>query len=62
MNTRLRSCGNPDCRICRLNVPGEPPDSGHPDERLGLAEALIGMAAIVVLFAVFFVILPTAFR
>jgi hypothetical protein len=56
--TRLRDCGNPDCRICRWNDE-EHQDSGHVvDERLGLAEAFVGMAALVLLFAVLFIILP----
>ena len=42
----LRQCGNPACRICRNNVPGEPPDSGHPP-RESLASLFLGLAAIV---------------
>lgn len=56
MTGPLRQCGRPDCRLCNLNVPGEPPDCGH-EERLGLAEAFIGMAAIVAIFALWFFVL-----
>lgn len=58
MTPRLRPCGIPECRICRHNVPGEPPDSGHVEEPEPLVLALIGTAALVVLFIVAFVVMP----
>jgi hypothetical protein len=42
---RLRQCGNPACRICAYNVPGEVPDSGHQDT---LAELLLATAAVII--------------
>ena len=51
MSGPLRFCGRAECRLCHpVPVPDE--------ERLGLAEAFIGMAAIVVLFALVFIVLP----
>lgn len=58
MTPRLRPCDDPDCRICRHNVPGEPPDSGHVAEGDELASALLGVAAIVLLFIVAFLLIP----
>ena len=49
MTGPLRPCGRAECRLCHP-IPDE--------ERLGLAEAFIGMAAIVLLFAVLFIVLP----
>ena len=51
MTGPLRFCGRAECRLCH-------PIPAPPEERLGLAEAFIGMAAIVLLFAVLFIILP----
>lgn len=54
----VRPCDIPECRICRWNDE-QYQDSGHVvDERLGLAEAFIGTAAIVAWFAFFLVLLP----
>jgi hypothetical protein len=52
---RLRQCGNPACRICAYNVPGEVPDSGHQDT---LAELLLATAAVIVFGIFAFVLLP----
>ena len=56
MTPRLRSCGRPECRICRWRDE-EHPDSGHPP-RESLAMALLGLAGIVLLFVLAFVLLP----
>lgn len=56
MTPRLRACGDADCRICRWRDTN-PPDSGHPEDE-PLASALVGVAAIVLLFVVAFVLLP----
>lgn len=57
MTGPLRNCGRPDCKLCRWNDE-QYQDSGHPDDRLDLAEALVGIAAIVLLAVVFFVLIP----
>ncbi|MCU0894790.1 MAG: hypothetical protein MUD06_10795 [Rhodospirillales bacterium] len=55
---RFIPCGRPDCAICRHNIEGEPPDSGHPtEERLAL-ELLTGAVGIGLLFVLLFVLLP----
>lgn len=53
-----RQCGNQRCRICSANVPGEPPDSGHPAGEESLASLLIGAAFIVALFVLVLFLLP----
>ena len=59
MMPRLRPCADPACRICRHND-DEHHDSGHPmdDPPESLAEALIGIAAIVVIFFLVVYVLP----
>jgi hypothetical protein len=54
----LRQCGNPACRICTANVPGEPPDSGHPAGEESLASLFLGLAAIVVILLFVVLIVP----
>ena len=56
MTPRVRPCGNEACRICRHNIAGEAPDSGHPEE--SLASLLLGAAALLLLFVLAFVLLP----
>lgn len=57
MTPRLRPCGIPECRICRWNDETHH-DSGHVAESEPFAVALVGMAAIVLLFVLTFVVLP----
>ena len=59
MNPALRPCGNPDCRICQWRDE-EHQDSGHSVEEPSesLAMALLGTAAIILLAAVAFLLLP----
>ena len=54
---RFIPCGRSECRICRNNVPGEPPDSGHPP-RESLASLFLGLAAIVVILLFVVLIVP----
>jgi len=54
----LRQCGNPACRICTRNIPGEPPDSGHPAGEESLASLLVGAAFIVVALVFVLFLLP----
>ena len=54
----LRQCGNPACRICTRNIPGEPPDSGHPAGEESLASLFLGLAAIVVILLVVVLLVP----
>ena len=51
-------CGNPTCRICRNNIPGEPPDSGHPAGEESLASLFLGLAAIVVILLFVVLLVP----
>jgi hypothetical protein len=54
----LRQCGNPGCHICSRNVPGEPPDSGHPAGEESLASLLVGAAFIVMALVFVLFLLP----
>jgi hypothetical protein len=54
----LLQCGIPTCRIYTRNVPGEPPDSGHPAGEESLASLLLGLAAIVVILLFVVLIVP----
>jgi hypothetical protein len=54
----LRQCGNPACAICSRNIPGEPPDSGHPAGEESLASLFLGLAAIVVILLFVVLIVP----
>jgi len=54
----LRQCGNPACRICTRNIPGEPPDSGHPAGEESLASLFLGLAAIVVILLFVVLVVP----
>ena len=60
MTPNLRPCGVPECKICRFNIPGEPPDSGHPDESLAHYLVQLALATIffLSLFVLAFVLLP----
>lgn len=49
----IRPCGNPECGVCRLNEPGEPPDCGH--EALEWRD-VVGAVALVVLFLLYFLV------
>ena len=55
---RFVPCGRPECAICRHNIAGEPPDSGHPtEERLAL-DLLVGAVAVLLAFIAFVILLP----
>jgi hypothetical protein len=54
----LRQCGNPACAICSRNIPGEPPDSGHPAGEESLASLLVGAAFIVMALVFVLFLLP----
>lgn len=51
MSGPLRPCGNERCRLCNP-IPGPEPESET------LAMALLGLAGIVAMFVVLFVLLP----
>ena len=56
MTGPFRRCGRPDCKLCRWND-DQYQDSGHPvDEPLAISA--LGIAAIVLLAIVAFIILP----
>lgn len=54
---RFRPCGVPGCAICRYNLEGAPPDSGHGEEHVA-RDLIAGAFAIVLLFVFLFVLLP----
>jgi divalent metal cation (Fe/Co/Zn/Cd) transporter len=58
MTRRFRPCGNPACSICRYNLEGQPPDSGHPAGEERARDLIAGALAIVLLFVFLFVLLP----
>lgn len=55
---RIRPCGLPECRICRHNIPGEPPDSGHPAGEERARDLIAGALMIALAFLFFLVLLP----
>ena len=55
---RFIPCGRSECRICRNNIPGEPPDSGHPAGEESLASLFLGLAAIVVILLFVVLLVP----
>jgi hypothetical protein len=57
MTKRFRPCGNPACSICRYNLEGVPPDSGHPVEDRA-RDLIAGAIAIGLAFLLLFFLLP----
>ena len=55
MTGPLRQCGRADCRLCNRDVP-------HAEAEEGFAEALIGVATLILLVAFFFVLIPVLVR
>lgn len=55
MSPPVRPCGRPECRICRWQS-GDQPDSGQPGE--SPASLALGLAALVLVFILAFVLLP----
>jgi len=55
---RIRPCGRPECMICRHNIPGEPPDSGHPAGEERARDLIAGALMIGLAFLFVLVLLP----